>query len=338
MVRATVPKAIQARTLIVAAVLLGACSGNTVTPTASSTTITPAATTTEVPISTTSLDTVATAVSSTTSATTVPVTTTKTLATTTTASTTTTTASTTTTIPTTTTTLVAKVCPEDSEYPGAEYTYNPAKTLEETAFTATCGLIWHETECGAEYEHAGQAIRWVQDFGENPHEARRRAMEDQCGAKNKWEQSGWGSELDDFSGTAVSLEAHRVRDIIPADAVPILRIICYKNRLDVYVNWGGAHVEGLPSRAGFKTDKVAVGYRFGDRDPVEQLWLASTSERIVLQRSDRRGFVNALRATENGELLFIASGGPHGDRIGTAWFNLTGVASSVEPVLQECDW
>lgn len=334
---ATVPKALEATTLVVAALLLVACGAGTVTPTPASTTTALETTTTAKPTSTTSQDGSTTTVASTTSATTEPVNTT-TSSTTTTTIPTTTTSSTTTTIPTTTTTLVTKVCPDDSEYPGAQYTYNPEKTLEETAFTATCGLIWQETECSAEYQHAGQTIRWTKDLGEDQRQARRRAMDDKCGAKNRWEQSGWGTELDDFSGIAVSLEAHRARDITPVDAVPILRIVCWNDRLDVYVNWGGAHVEGLPSTAGLKTNKVAVGYRFGDGEPVEQLWLANNSERIVLQRSDRRGFVNGLRAAANSELIFIASGGPHGDRIGTAWFELTGVASTVEPVLRECGW
>ena len=236
--------------------------------------------------------------------------------------------------------LVSAVCPEGSENADKRYMYDPSGTRNQARVRLqVCGLIWQVDECPDNYEMAGTQFRWPHrlDYSSDLDEART----EHCGTEYKvgdWSKSSWGTELDNYSGSAVSLEAYRAEKMDPEDAVPILRIVCHDDTLAVLINWGGAHVEGLPSTAGFRTDKVHVGYRFGDDNPVEKFWIANNSERVFLERADRGAFVKSLRSTENGILVVDAVGGPHGDRIGTAWFDLTGITLSVEPIVQECGW
>ena len=111
---------------------------------------------------------------------------------------------------------------------------------------------------------------------------------------------------------------------------------CVDNTLGIFVQTGGYVAENVWS------DRIAVAYRFGDSDVVEQGWreLISGDEGNVgawMPPSYRRAFVGALPAHAEGVLVFRMWNFDDME-VGTMTFSLIGVQRVVEPILRECGW
>ena len=158
-----------------------------------------------------------------------------------------------------------------------------------------------------------------------------------CGGQlpsGRWLSGSSTDALDDSTWSWASLRSDQ--QIGRRYDHPELGIQCVDNTLGIFVQTGGYVAENVWS------DRIAVAYRFGDSDVVEQGWreLISGDEGNVgawMPSGYRKAFVDTLRAHAE-DVLAFRMWNFDGTEVGTMTFSLTGVQRVVEPILQGCGW
>ncbi len=117
------------------------------------------------------------------------------------------------------------------------------------------------------------------------------------------------------------------------DDIPSLAVRCDSDSgLDIYISVGGY----LAGNVG--TDTIKVEYRFGDGNIRTGYWNESTDNSAAFVASrELSGFIAGWRSTPSGLFrarIYQFSGGV----FGTALFDTSGMASAVNPILQECGY
>ena len=227
---------------------------------------------------------------------------------------------------------------EDQSPPMAPRDHFPAWMIDESYYLgAIYPISVEEVRCEAKFHKAGEVVKietlngtWRSALGER----------DACGGElptGRWRTHTWEDELtSEKTMIALMTPSRHTMNRSGYFDTPELGIQCRDNTLGIYVYTGGYVAENV------WTDRIAVAYRFGDGDVIEQGWreLISGGDSNVgawMPSGYRRGFVNRLRANPDAGLTFRLWNYDQTE-VGTMTFNLEGVKRMVEPVLKECGW